>query len=105
MSRSWSSLRQNPVEQEGTYPLPEAQLDRFMFLIAARLSLGAEEIQIARTTTGEDLPRLDHLLTPGEVIVASKPGAASSRAGSYLRLRRAAWPAKTRPATRRPRRG
>ncbi len=60
---------QNPVEQEGTYPLPEAQLDRFMFLIELDYPSEAEEIQIARTTTGEDLPRLDHLLTPGEVIV------------------------------------
>src|SRR5436305_13773466 len=60
---------QNPVEQEGTYPLPEAQLDRFMFLIELDYPSEAEEVQIARTTTGDDLPRLDHLLTPGEVIV------------------------------------
>jgi MoxR-like ATPase len=60
---------QNPVEQEGTYPLPEAQLDRFMFLIELDYPSEAEEILIARTTTGEDLPRLDHLLTPGEVII------------------------------------
>jgi MoxR-like ATPase len=63
---------QNPVEQEGTYPLPEAQLDRFMFLIELDYPSEAEEILIARTTTGEDLPRLDHLLTPGEVIVHQK---------------------------------
>ena len=48
---------QNPVEQEGTYPLPEAQLDRFMFLIELDYPSEAEEIQIARTTTGEALPR------------------------------------------------
>src|SRR4051812_41961216 len=59
---------QNPVEQEGTYPLPEAQLDRFMFLIELGYPSEAEEIQIARTTTGDPLPRLDHLLTPAEVI-------------------------------------
>ena len=59
---------QNPVEQEGTYPLPEAQLDRFMFLIELDYPSEAEEIRIARTTTGEALPRLDHLLTPEEVI-------------------------------------
>ena len=47
---------QNPVEQEGTYPLPEAQLDRFMFLIELDYPSEAEEIQIARTTTGEALP-------------------------------------------------
>ncbi len=59
---------QNPVEQEGTYPLPEAQLDRFMFLIELDYPSEAEEIQIARTTTGDALPKLDHLLTPDDVI-------------------------------------
>ena len=59
---------QNPVEQEGTYPLPEAQLDRFMFLIELDYPSEAEEIQIARTTTGGALPSLDHLLTPDEII-------------------------------------
>lgn len=59
---------QNPVEQEGTYPLPEAQLDRFMFLIELDYPSEAEEVQIARTTTGEALPRLEHLLTPAEII-------------------------------------
>ena len=59
---------QNPVEQEGTYPLPEAQLDRFMFLIELDYPSEAEEIQIARTTTGDALPKLDHLLTPDEII-------------------------------------
>jgi MoxR-like ATPase len=60
---------QNPIEQEGTYPLPEAQLDRFMFLIELDYPSEAEEIEIARTTTGEALPRLDHLMSPSEVIV------------------------------------
>src|SRR5215813_6940339 len=59
---------QNPVEQEGTYPLPEAQLDRFMFLIELDYPSEGEEIQIARTTTGDDLPNLDHLLTGEDVI-------------------------------------
>jgi len=59
---------QNPIEQEGTYPLPEAQLDRFMFLIELEYPSEAEEIQIARTTTGESLPRLDHLMNPGDII-------------------------------------
>lgn len=59
---------QNPVEQEGTYPLPEAQLDRFMFLIELDYPSEAEEIQIARTTTGGALPSLNHLLTPSEII-------------------------------------
>lgn len=59
---------QNPVEQEGTYPLPEAQLDRFMFLIELDYPSEAEEIQIARTTTGDALPELTHLLHGEEII-------------------------------------
>jgi MoxR-like ATPase len=43
---------QNPIEQEGTYPLPEAQLDRFMFLIEVNYPSEAEELRIARETTG-----------------------------------------------------
>ncbi|HEU4364769.1 MAG TPA: AAA family ATPase, partial [Candidatus Krumholzibacteria bacterium] len=42
---------QNPIEQEGTYPLPEAQLDRFMFNIRVDYPSEAEEIQIVETTT------------------------------------------------------
>src|SRR5437667_10742436 len=59
---------QNRIEQEGTYPLPEAQLDRFMFLIELDYPTEAEEIKIARTTTGDELPSLRHLLSPEEVI-------------------------------------
>jgi MoxR-like ATPase len=59
---------QNPVEQEGTYPLPEAQLDRFMFLIELDYPSEAEEVQIARTTTGDALPELKHLLAAPEII-------------------------------------
>jgi MoxR-like ATPase len=59
---------QNPVEQEGTYPLPEAQLDRFMFLIELDYPSEAEEIQIARTTTGDELPALTHLLHAEQII-------------------------------------
>lgn len=59
---------QNPVEQEGTYPLPEAQLDRFMFLIEMDYPSEAEEIEIARTTTGDALPSLEHLLVAEEIL-------------------------------------
>lgn len=59
---------QNPVEQEGTYPLPEAQLDRFMFLIELDYPSEDEEVRIARTTTGGELPELNHLMTPEQVI-------------------------------------
>src|SRR5207237_3533671 len=59
---------QNPVEQEGTYPLPEAQLDRFMFLIELDYPSEEEEVRIARTTTGDDLPELSHLLHAADII-------------------------------------
>ena len=58
---------QNPVEQEGTYPLPEAQLDRFMFLINVDYPSRDEEIQIARTTTGGAIPQLEHMLNAESV--------------------------------------
>ncbi len=60
---------QNPIEQEGTYPLPEAQLDRFMFRIEVDYPDRVEEIEIARTTTGMSLPSLDHVIT-GEQVLA-----------------------------------
>jgi len=59
---------QNPIEQEGTYPLPEAQLDRFMFMIEVDYPTRLEEIEIARTTTGVSLPSLDHVLTGDRVL-------------------------------------
>ncbi|NNE93708.1 MAG: MoxR family ATPase [Verrucomicrobiales bacterium] len=60
---------QNPIEQEGTYPLPEAQLDRFMFMIGVGYPDRDEEIEIARTTTGATLPTLDSILS-GEQVLA-----------------------------------
>ncbi len=59
---------QNPIEQEGTYPLPEAQLDRFMFMIGVDYPSRAEEVAIARTTTGVALPALDHVLDGAKVL-------------------------------------
>ncbi len=59
---------QNPVEQEGTYPLPEAQLDRFMLLINVDYPSRDEEIDIARTTTGNDLPRLETVIQACDVL-------------------------------------
>jgi MoxR-like ATPase len=60
---------QNPIEQEGTYPLPEAQLDRFMFNIVVKYPTAAEELRILKQTTGGDEPELKHALT-GEQILA-----------------------------------
>jgi MoxR-like ATPase len=59
---------QNPIEQEGTYPLPEAQLDRFMFLIEVGYPSSAEEKEIARATTGTARQTLSHLLDGKKVI-------------------------------------
>ena len=58
---------QNPIEQEGTYPLPEAQLDRFMFMIEVDYPELHEEIEIARTTTGGKLPELQHIINGDQV--------------------------------------
>jgi len=59
---------QNPVEQEGTYPLPEAQLDRFMFLINVDYPSHEEELRIARETTGVAKKALKHILSGQQVI-------------------------------------
>lgn len=59
---------QNPIEQEGTYPLPEAQLDRFMFQINVRYPSKEEEIEIVRTTTSAYKPVLNHVFSPDEII-------------------------------------
>ncbi len=60
---------QNPIEQEGTYPLPEAQLDRFMFLIEVEYPSAEEEKRIARETTGAAKHALSKLID-GEKIIA-----------------------------------
>ncbi|MBM4155922.1 MAG: MoxR family ATPase [Lentisphaerae bacterium] len=58
---------QNPIEQEGTYPLPEAQLDRFMFLIHVDYPTADEELRIARETTVGALPKLSPVLSGEEI--------------------------------------
>jgi MoxR-like ATPase len=59
---------QNPIEQEGTYPLPEAQLDRFMFNINVGYPTEDEEFQIVRLTTAGKTFDLKHVLSGDEVI-------------------------------------
>ena len=49
---------QNPIEQEGTYPLPEAQLDRFMFNILVQYPTFEQELSIINETTGSDVKSL-----------------------------------------------
>ena len=59
---------QNPIEQEGTYPLPEAQLDRFMFNIWLDYPSFEEEIDIVKSTTAELLIEPDEILSRDEII-------------------------------------
>jgi MoxR-like ATPase len=58
---------QNPIEQEGTYPLPEAQLDRFMFYVNVHYPSAEEEVEIVRATTGAVRPLLEKVLSPREI--------------------------------------
>jgi len=59
---------QNPIEQEGTYPLPEAQLDRFMFLVDVGYPSAEEEVQIVKSTTGASRPVLSKVLSPEQIV-------------------------------------
>jgi MoxR-like ATPase len=63
---------QNPIEQEGTYPLPEAQLDRFMFKVIVDYPSYEEEVQIAETTTAGDLPKLEPVLDRATIVEMQK---------------------------------
>ncbi len=60
---------QNPIEMEGTYPLPEAQLDRFLFKIGVRFPSPAELVEILARTTGGELPTTEKV-ADGAAIVA-----------------------------------
>jgi len=59
---------QNPIEQEGTYPLPEAQLDRFMFAINLEYPSFAEEVQVVKSTTTDVQSKVNSLFTAQEII-------------------------------------
>jgi MoxR-like ATPase len=59
---------QNPIEQEGTYPLPEAQLDRFMFNIWLDYPSFDEEIQVVKSTTANNTSDLNVILLRDEII-------------------------------------
>lgn len=59
---------QNPIEQEGTYPLPEAQLDRFMFAIELKYPTIEEEIQVVKSTTTDDEAQINVLFNADEII-------------------------------------
>jgi len=59
---------QNPIEQEGTYPLPEAQLDRFMFVIDVGYPSEDEEVEIVRATTGSLAPAVQAVVNADDVL-------------------------------------
>jgi MoxR-like ATPase len=58
---------QNPIEQEGTYPLPEAQLDRFMFNIWLDYPSYQSEVEIVKSTTSDKKPVVDHVLNGPQI--------------------------------------
>ena len=63
---------QNPIEQEGTYPLPEAQIDRFMLKLSVGYPNKDEEIEIMRRMTGGPEPEINAVVQPAEIIQARK---------------------------------
>jgi len=88
---------QNPIEQEGTYPLPEAQLDRFMFNIVIDYPSSADEHRILASTTTDDEPVITPVATAAEIesmrhLVRDIP-AASNVIDFALRIVRASRPA------------
>jgi len=63
---------QNPIELEGTYPLPEAQLDRFMFEIFIDHLSEEEELDVVRSTTGIQDPQFKHAITGPDLVAFQK---------------------------------
>ncbi len=63
---------QNPIELEGTYPLPEAQLDRFFFKALVPFPSEAELLEIARRTTGNSLPKLEPVADAEAILAAQE---------------------------------
>lgn len=59
---------QNPIEQEGTYPLPEAQLDRFMFNILLDYPTYQQEVDIVKNTTSDDIHNVSKVVTAEEIV-------------------------------------
>ncbi|HVX40218.1 MAG TPA: MoxR family ATPase [Gemmatimonadaceae bacterium] len=76
---------QNPIEQEGTYPLPEAQLDRFLFDIRVSYPAEDEEIAILRNTTGADAERLQPVIGAHELMALQRLAREVTATDSILR--------------------
>ena len=63
---------QNPIEQEGTYPLPEAQLDRFLFNIQVKYPSYDEELQIMKSITSDEVPEVKEVVNAEQIIEFQK---------------------------------
>ncbi len=91
---------QNPIEQEGTYPLPEAQLDRFMFNIRIDYPPLEQEMEIVATTTSSYQPVLDKVINGEKILqmqdLVRKVPASSHVIGYAVKLVRASRPQETR---------
>jgi MoxR-like ATPase len=59
---------QNPIEQEGTYPLPEAQLDRFMFMVMVTYPNAAEELEVLKRTTADESGPIARVIDAAKVV-------------------------------------
>jgi len=63
---------QNPIEQEGTYPLPEAQLDRFLLKTVVGYPTPEEEIEIMKRMSGSELPEIRTILSQDEILTIQR---------------------------------
>ena len=81
---------QNPIEMEGTYPLPEAQLDRFMFNVVMDYLPEAEEIAVVQQTTAARRPAIEAQFTGADILQFSRAGAPDADCAGLDSLRRAA---------------
>jgi len=63
---------QNPIEQEGTYPLPEAQVDRFMLKVKITYPSREEEQKIMKLNTTQDIPQINAVISPDDILRARK---------------------------------
>lgn len=89
---------QNPVEQSGTYPLPEAQLDRFLMFLRVGYPSEAEEVEILRRTTGKNIAELNALMD-AESIIALQTLARSVEISDAMLAYSARLARQTRPDT------
>ena len=64
---------QNPIEQEGTYPLPEAQQDRFMFTVTVGYPSEDEEFRVIESTTSSSRPQVDRVVSADELLAMQAP--------------------------------